>query len=223
MKSFLCSLIAGALLSASVLVSAAGITAENGIISATDVPDGSALITALFRGGQMIDVTYRMGSGTMTVELSETFETMEDTDTVKAFLWDMDVMQPLCAAVAITNTEQTDEDNKMNILINGQTFLATLYDNETAKAFRNMLPMTMDMSELNGNEKYCYLDSSLPTNSLRPGTIHEGDLMLYGASCFVLFYDTFQSAYSYTPIGRIEDTAGLKHALGSGAVTVRFE
>ena len=47
--------------------------------------------------------------------------------------------------------------------------------------------------------------------------------MLYGASCFVLFYDTFQSAYSYTPIGRIEDTAGLKHALGSGAVTVRFE
>ena len=79
------------------------------------------------------------------------------------------------------------------------------------------------MNELNGNEKYHYLDSSLPTNSYQPGTIHAGDLMLYGNNCVVLFYETFNSSYSYTRIGSIDDPSGLAAALGSGNVSVRFE
>lgn len=85
-----------------------------------------------------------------------------------------------------------------------------------------MLPMTLDMEELNGNEKYFYLDSSLPTSSTRPGTIHAGDVMLYGDSCLVVFYETFRTSYSYTPIGHVTDISGLAEALGSGDVTVSF-
>lgn len=64
---------------------------------------------------------------------------------------------------------------------------------------------------------------TFPANSIRPGTIHEGDLMLYGSSCLVLFYETFSSGYSYTRIGHIENTEGLKNALGSGSVTIKYE
>ena len=83
--------------------------------------------------------------------------------------------------------------------------------------------MTVTMIELNGNEKYFDLPQSLPTNASNPGTIQNGDLMLYGANTLVLFYKTFSTSYRYTRLGRVDDVAGLVAALGSGNVSVTFE
>ena len=79
------------------------------------------------------------------------------------------------------------------------------------------------MVELNGNEKYVELSSSLPTDAANPGTIQNGDLMLYGSSTLVLFYKTFSTSYSYTRLGRIDDVTGLVAALGAGNISVTFE
>lgn len=111
---------------------------------------------------------------------------------------------------------------KIEIIVGSKTFSATLYDNESAKSFSDMLPLTLKMSELNGNEKYYYLDSKLPTDASRPSGIKTGDIMLYGNSCIVLFYESFSTSYSYTPIGHIDDPSGLAEALGSGSVEVTF-
>ena len=110
----------------------------------------------------------------------------------------------------------------MTIIINGQVFYATLYDNETADALKEKMPLTLDMSELNGNEKYNYLSFNLPVNSSNPGQIHAGDLMLYGSDCLVLFYKSFPTSYRYTPIGRVDDPSGLANAVGDGGVQVTF-
>ncbi len=110
----------------------------------------------------------------------------------------------------------------VSVGINGKTFTATLMDNDTAREFAGMLPVTLEMSELNGNEKYSYLDRSLHGTPVYPGGIIEGDIMLYGDNCLVLFYETFQTVYSYARIGRIDDPAGLKEALGDGEVSVTF-
>lgn len=75
---------------------------------------------------------------------------------------------------------------------------------------------------MNGNEKYCYLDDGLPTDSRVPSQIRAGDLILYGADCLVLFYESFSTTYRYTPLGRVEDAPGLADALGSGGVAVSF-
>lgn len=130
-----------------------------------------------------------------------------------------------------SNEEERNEDNKeetptsdnMNIRIGNRTFTATLSDNAAAEAFKALLPMTVTMNELNGNEKYYYLPDNLPTAASRPGTIHEGDIMLYASGCLVLFYETFSSSYSYTPIGRIDDANGLAEAVGSGSINVTYE
>ena len=78
------------------------------------------------------------------------------------------------------NTEEEKDMQKIVIEIGSKTFTATLYDNETARALTQLLPMTLNMSELNGNEKYYYLDNSLPTDPQRPSGIKTGDIMLYG-------------------------------------------
>lgn len=112
---------------------------------------------------------------------------------------------------------------KMKITIGTNVFTATLSDNETAAAFKAKLPLTIDMTELNGNEKYFDLPDTLPADAANPGTIQTGDLMLYGSRTLVLFYKTFSTSYTYTRLGRIDNSSGLAAALGSGNVTVTFE
>jgi hypothetical protein len=121
------------------------------------------------------------------------------------------------------NNEDTMASNKISIKIGLKTFIAMLSDNNSAKAFHQMLPLTFNMTELNGNEKYYDLSNSLPANSSNPGTIQNGDVMLYGSKTLVLFYKTFSTSYSYTKLGRIEDTSGLAGALGSGNARVSFD
>lgn len=101
-------------------------------------------------------------------------------------------------------------------------FAITLTDNAAARAFAAQLPLTLDMAELNGNEKHAALPKALPTNASRPGTIRNGDLMLYGPDTLVIFYLAFESSYSYTRLGRVDDPAGLAQALGRRGVRVIF-
>ncbi|GAB4019270.1 hypothetical protein GCM10028808_56420 [Spirosoma migulaei] len=112
--------------------------------------------------------------------------------------------------------------NRLRIRVGTSTFTATLLSNPTVTAFKARLPLTLSMKELNGNEKFANLSSSLPTNATNPGTIQAGDLTLYGANTLVLFYESFRTSYSYTKLGRIDNPSGLAAALGSGNVTVSF-
>jgi hypothetical protein len=72
---------------------------------------------------------------------------------------------------------------------------------------RSHASVRLEMEELNGNEKKKELPKALPTDSIRPGTIRNGDLLLWGSSTLVVFYLTFDSPYSYTRIGRVDDPA----------------
>ena len=132
-------------------------------------------------------------------------------------------MKRLFILVFALSTMTLMAQTPINIIIGSKTFTATLADSETGEAFATLLPLSVTMNELNGNEKYHYLSSSLPTDAYQPGTIHAGDLMLYGNNCVVLFYETFNTSYSYTRIGAIDNPSGLAEALGVGNVSVRFE
>ena len=99
--------------------------------------------------------------------------------------------------------------SSVKIVIDEKEFIIDLEDNETVKSFINMLPLELNMKELNGNEKYVYLDNSLPTNSSNPKRINAGDVMLYGNNCLVIFYKSFDTSYSYTKIGHIDNLENL--------------
>lgn len=113
-------------------------------------------------------------------------------------------------------------ESRMWMTVGERRMAVTLADTEAARAFAARLPMTLDMTDLNANEKKFDLPKELPANASRPGTIRNGDLMLYGTSTVVVFYLTFDSQYSYTRLGRVDDPAGLAQALGQGSVKVGF-
>jgi hypothetical protein len=110
----------------------------------------------------------------------------------------------------------------INIQIGSKTFTAKLFDNASSQALMAMLPMTINMSELNENEKYYHMPSGLPTNSQYVQNINIGDLMLYNSDSLVIFYKSFNTSYGYTRLGYIEDVSGLANVLGNGSVQVTF-
>lgn len=124
-----------------------------------------------------------------------------------------------------TNQTQKEDDlmEQRTLKINNQSFSIDLEDNETVQKFIELLPLTMDMQELNGNEKYYYMETSLPTNSENVGYIEAGDIMLFGDNCLVLFYKSFSTSYSYTRIGRMENVENLETYVGQQNITVTIE
>lgn len=152
-----------------------------------------AILTVILLVSLFVDKTYNSNNKKET-------ETKNKTDNFKGDAYDM--------------------IEKINIIINGENYTATLENNETSKEFIEKLPLTITMNELNGNEKYYYFDDSLTSNLEKVNKINTGDIMLYGKDCLVLFYDTFNTSYTYTRIGKIDNPASLKSKLGSGSIQI---
>ena len=112
-----------------------------------------------------------------------------------------------------------NEVSTMKAIINNKEYVIKLESNETVNSLINLLPIEITMNELNGNEKYIYLDNTLPTNSYNPNRINAGDVMLYGNNCLVIFYKSFDTSYSYTKIGHIDNLEDL----GTGNIIVKLE
>ena len=119
--------------------------------------------------------------------------------------------------IKITNNSSERVDS-VKAIIDDQEFIINLENNETVKGLINMLPQELNMNELNGNEKYVYLDNKLPTSPYNPKRINAGDVMLYGNNCLVIFYKSFDTSYSYTKIGHIDNLPDL----GSGTISVKI-
>ncbi|AVG44168.1 cyclophilin-like fold protein [Achromobacter insolitus] len=138
-----------------------------------------------------------------------------------------DAAQPGASATPTTSTTAAaatvqPEESRMWMTVGERRFAITLANTEAAQAFAAMMPLTIDMADLNSNEKHAELPRALPTNASRPGTIRNGDLMLYGSKTLVVFYLTFDSSYSYTRLGRVDDPSGLAQALGRRDVRIVF-
>ena len=116
-----------------------------------------------------------------------------------------------------------EENGTMTVIIGERSYTLLLENNAAAEAFCAFCPATLQMQELNGNEKYTYLEEDFPSAPESVGEIHAGDLMLFGSSCVVLFYESFHSSYSYTPIGHLEDAEDLREAIDAGSVQIIFQ
>ena len=120
----------------------------------------------------------------------------------------------------VIETKESDvKVSDIKVTINDKTYTLKLENNKTVEEFVNLLPKEFTMNELNSNEKYANMNDSLTTNSYYPKHIEKGDVMLYGDNCLVIFYKSFDTSYSYTKIGHIDNLDDL----GNGSILVKFE
>ena len=109
-------------------------------------------------------------------------------------------------------TNNNEKENKMAKIyasLNNEKLEIDLEENSTTSALVKLLPLDITMNDLNKNEKYAYLDESLPTNTYSPKHIEAGDVMLFGDNCLVIFYESFDTSYSYSKIGHINNLPEL--------------
>lgn len=116
-------------------------------------------------------------------------------------------------------------NNMQNIIITieNKKYEAILYDNSTTKELIKKFPITITMSDLNGNEKYYNFSKSFSTSSENVANINKGDIMLFGDNCLVIFYKSFSTRYKYTKLGYIKNTEDLENSFGKGDISITFE
>ena len=88
------------------------------------------------------------------------------------------------------------------------------------RSLQAMLPLTLKMEEVNGNEKKYDLSNALPTDSYKPKTINSGDLMIWGDRTLV-FSTKLSDPYTYRTLDALM-ILRLEAAVGSGDVTERL-
>ena len=115
-------------------------------------------------------------------------------------------------------------DNMQEIIlkIKNKKYEAILYDNSTTKELIKKFPITITMSDLNGNEKYYNFSKSFSTSSENVASINKGDTMLFGDNCLVIFYKSFSTRYKYTKLGYIKNTEDLENSFGKGDIEITF-
>ena len=132
------------------------------------------------------------------------------------------------SVLIVTENEVTEDsdmnatDNQIIISANGQELTATLAQNSSAEALRELLqegPLTISMRDYGSMEKVGDIGTSLPTNDEQI-TTEAGDLILYMGSAFVIYYAP--NSWNFTRLGKIDNITAkeLKDFLGNGNVEI---
>lgn len=122
----------------------------------------------------------------------------------------------------ISETNTDVEEDVMKITVGNTTITATLADNSSAVALKELLmegPLTINMSDYGNMEKVGPIGTSLPQNNEQI-TTGAGDIILYQGNSLVIYYDT--NSWNFTRLGKIGEVTQeeLKAILGEGDVTV---
>lgn len=114
------------------------------------------------------------------------------------------------------------ETNIMNIQISDNLLTATLVENSSTSALKDLLskgPISINMRDYGSMEKVGLLGMNLPTNDQQI-TTEAGDIILYQGNALVIYYTP--NSWNFTRLGKINNVTSeiLKEILGDGNVTI---
>ena len=120
------------------------------------------------------------------------------------------------------DNSSSQEEPMLKITVGDQELLATVADNSSAEAFRDLLaqgPVTISMDDYGGFEKVGSLGTTLTRNDTRI-TTQPGDVILYQGNQITIYYGT--NTWNFTRLAKINDSTDLQAKLGTGTVQVTF-
>lgn len=118
--------------------------------------------------------------------------------------------------------ESEMSQNVIYLSAGNESFAVALEDNDAANALMKLLQngsVTISLNDYGGFEKVGALGTDLPADDAYT-TTQAGDIVLYQGNQIVIFYGS--NTWSYTRLGKINETEDLQAALGKGTVSVTF-
>ena len=119
--------------------------------------------------------------------------------------------------------ENTMENARIKLTVNGNEIFVNLDDNQAAREFLEMLPLTLTFEDFNSTEKIATLPNELSTEGLPSGYTPEvGDFSYYAPwGNISIFYKDFRYSNSLYKLGIIESgTEMLGNMNGDFEVTI---
>ena len=118
--------------------------------------------------------------------------------------------------------DNTKEEMKMNISVNGHTLKANFADTKAAEELYELIknePLTLTLNEYGSFEKVGKLPQSFTKNDEQI-TAQPGDILLYQGNQMTIFYG--ENSWSYTRLGKIENMTAeeIAEIFGDGDITV---
>jgi hypothetical protein len=160
--------------------------------------------------------------------------------TTQPLLLSLSVATALVGAIALAVTGSTDaagqapaqgsakqqvNDIRIRIAVDDKAITATLADNETARDFASLLPLTLTMSDLFGREKTAQLPRAISTTGPRSHTYEVGDVILWSPrpSVAIFYRHDGQTIPSPGSILIAKADAGVEALNVPGTVAVTIE
>lgn len=116
---------------------------------------------------------------------------------------------------------------ELNLIVGDSTFKATMYENESAKDFISLLPITLTLADYNRKER----SSRLPKRLANDGT-EDGVNILAGDICYYtpfrnlcIYYRDSGLSFCQVSLGKIEKKGieAIRKIAGFGPVEVTFK
>lgn len=108
----------------------------------------------------------------------------------------------LTSCIPNSNSSSTSakKEENMKLSIDNQELDVAWEDNDSVKALKGILPLTINMHEYGGFEQTGSIGQSIVRNDSQIDVV-PGDIVLYSGNAISVFYST--SSWSYTRLGHI--------------------
>lgn len=105
-----------------------------------------------------------------------------------------------CTPNSNSSSTSTKKEENMKLSIDNQELDVAWEDNDSVKALKGILPLTINMHEYGGFEQTGSIGQSIVRNDSQIDVV-PGDIVLYSGNAISVFYNT--SSWSYTRLGHI--------------------
>ena len=196
-------------------------------VTVSGAAETDTLLAALYDGERFLGCKAYDGIGNYSKNYAEDMsETLLDADCVKAFLWDMNTISPKCDSFssAISDLPKDVQSNEYKIKLTAGTreFTAAFYKNATTDALVQMMPMTLPMMDLYGNEMCYRFPNALPTDDAHIQGYEVGEIMYWPPGhSFVIRYAQNGERFEMQKLGKLD--SGIEFFKTCGDIDVRVE
>ena len=105
-----------------------------------------------------------------------------------------------CTPSSNSSSTYTEKEENMKLSIDNQEQNVTWENNESVKALKELLPLTIEMHEYGDFEQVGSIGQSIISNDKRI-TTEPGDIVLYSSNQIVIFFGN--NTWEYTKLGHI--------------------